>query len=111
MPKVRDVCRHVRSKQAGPFWITMDLFFDGPESFSKYAESPALSGDLFARLYGTDAELVKRFPVPELGVLKVSFPRSSPQGGVVERDMHAGQQYVRLLDVELAAEDQPAGVN
>lgn len=111
MPKVRDVCHHVRSKQAGPFWVTIDLFFDGPETFREYSESPALAGTLFARLYGTDAKLVKHFPVPELNVLKVSFPRSSPQGGVVERDMHAGQQYVRLLDVKLAAEDQSAEAN
>ena len=28
---------------------------------------------------------------------------TTPQGGMIERDMHAGQQYVRLLDVELEA--------
>ena len=27
MPKLRDVCRQVRSKSAGPYWITVDLFF------------------------------------------------------------------------------------
>jgi hypothetical protein len=34
--------------------------------------------------------------------VKISFARPSPQGWVHERDLHAGQQYVRLLDVELA---------
>lgn len=101
MTKVRDVCRHVRSKQAGPFWVTVDLFFDGEESFRRYSESPALSPDLFARLYGTDATQVKRFPVEDLCVLKISYPRPSPQGGPEERDLHSGQQFVRLLDVEL----------
>ncbi|MEA2725650.1 MAG: hypothetical protein QOF70_125, partial [Acetobacteraceae bacterium] len=27
MPRLGDVCRHIRSKNAGPFWITVDLFF------------------------------------------------------------------------------------
>jgi hypothetical protein len=34
-------------------------------------------------------------------MIKISYPRAAPQGGMVERDMHSGQQYVRLLDVEL----------
>lgn len=101
MAKVRDVCRHVRSKQAGPFWVTIDLFFDGEESFRRYRDARVLSPQLFERLYGADAALVKRFPVDDLCMIKVSYPRPAPQGGVVERDLHSGQQFVRLLDVEL----------
>ena len=43
------------------------------------------------------AELILR----EGDVVKISFPRKTSQGGVVERDMHQGQQYVRLLSIEL----------
>ena len=50
----------------------------------------------------TDPSSVKRFAVDGLNVVKLSYPRREPQGGVVERDMHGGQQYVPLLDVELA---------
>lgn len=102
MPKVKDVCRKVRSKNAGPFWVTIDLFFDGADNFERYAENPAIGPETIGTLYGTDPALVKRFPVPSLSMVKVSYPRTSPQGGVVERDLHCGQQFVRLLDVELA---------
>jgi len=101
MPTIKDVCLHLRSKAAGPFWVTLDLFFDGPENFAKYSESPALSLERVAALYGADAKLVKRFSVASLNVVKISYPRTSPQGGMVERDMHCGQQYVRLLGIEL----------
>jgi len=101
MPKVRDVCRNVRSKNAGPFWVTVDFFFDTPENFARYHNSKSLSAEAFAVLFGTDASFVKRFAVKNLHVLKVSYTRGTPQGGVVERDMHCGQQYVRLLDIEL----------
>ena len=104
MAKLKQVCRHVRSKQAGPFWVTIDLFFDGPENFRKYSESPALGPQLLQRLFGADPTLVQRFPVEKLSMVKISYARTSAQGGDVERDMHCGQQYVRLLDVEL---DQP----
>lgn len=104
MATIKDVCRHVRSKNAGPFWVTVDLFFDGEESFERYRDSAALGPDLFARLYDAEPALVKRFAVPSLHVVKISYPRATAQGGMVERDMHAGQQYVRLLDVDLDAE-------
>ena len=105
MATVREVCRHVRSKNAGPYWVTFDLFFDSPESFRRYGESIALSPALFQRLFGADPRLVKRFSVPRLHMVKISYARTSAQGGEVERDMHCGQQFVRLLDVELDRSD------
>ena len=101
MATVEQVCSHVRSKNAGPFWVTVDFFFDGPEIFSRYASSDALGPQLFERLYGADPAMVKHFPVEKLSMLKVSYPRATPQGGVLERDMHCGQQFVRLLGIEL----------
>ena len=54
-----------------------------------------------SRLFDADPHLVKRFKVPGVNIVKLSYARTSPQGGMVERDMHCGQQYVRLLAVEL----------
>lgn len=102
MPKVRDVCDHVRSKAAGPFWVTVDLFFDSPESYRRYHASPGLSAEAFARLYGIEARHVKHVAVDNLAMVKVSYPRPTPQAWIEERDLHSGQQYVRLLEVELA---------
>lgn len=101
MPKVSEVCRHVRSKNAGPFWITLDLSFSDQLAFEHYANAPQLQPEAIGVLYDVDPALVKHFRVADLLVLKISYPRRHPQGGAVERDMHGGQQYVRLLDVEL----------
>lgn len=101
MPKLNDVCRYVRSKAAGPFWITVDLFFDSADSFAAYRESPGLSADCVAARLRLRPETVKRIEVPDLAVIKYSYPRDRPQGGVFERDMHGGQQFSPLLDIEL----------
>lgn len=101
MPKVNEICRHVRSKNAGPFWITLDLSFGDQAAFERYANAPQLKAEAIGTLYGVEPTLVKHFPMPDLLVLKISYPRRKPQGGILERDMHGGQQYVRLLDVEL----------
>jgi hypothetical protein len=34
-------------------------------------------------------------------MIKISYPRPHPQGWRGERDMHGGQQFARLLDVEI----------
>jgi hypothetical protein len=98
---LRDVCRTVRSKNAGPFWLTIDLFFKDREAYARHHADPAIGAEAVAALYGVDPALVRRFEVDDLCVVKISIPRPSPQGGVVERDMHGGQQYAPLLDVVL----------
>jgi hypothetical protein len=101
VPTLAEVSRHVRSKNAGPFWITVDIFFKDREAFDHWVDSPALQRANLAARFGAAESEVKRFPVPELAVLKISYPRKAPQGGVHERDMHGGQQYVRLLTTPL----------
>ena len=108
MPKVSEVCQHVRSKNAGPFWITLDLSFPDRESFDRHAHSPALKPQAIAALFDVDAAMVKQFLVEDLAIVKISYPRKHPQGGAMERDMHGGQQYVRLLDVDLAVPPEGA---
>ena len=102
MPKVKEVCRHVRSKVAGPFWVTADLMFDTQENYDRYVGSPAPSPESIARIYRIDPGTISLYPIPQLRVLKISYPRRSPQGAVEERDLHSGQQYTYLLDLELA---------
>ena len=102
MPKLSEICHRVRSKVAGPFWVTIDLFFDGPENYGKYHDHPAIQPEALAKIYETEPSLISIYPVESLNVVKISFPRAQSQGGVAERDLHSGQQYVYLLDVELA---------
>jgi hypothetical protein len=101
MPKVSEICREVRSKNAGPFWMTIDLFFRDRASFDRYADAPQFQPAAVGSLFDVDPGLVKRFPIPDLLALKLSYPRRHPQGGALERDMHGGQQYLRVLDMEV----------
>lgn len=102
MPKLSEVCPRIRSKVAGPFWVTVDLFFDDKERFERYHDHPNLQPAKLAEVFGAPAELVSRYPVESLNMMKISYPRQTPQGGVVERDLHSGQQYVYILDVDVS---------
>jgi hypothetical protein len=63
--------------------------------------SQSLGPKVFAALYGANPDMVKRIPVPNLNVVKISYPRPHPQGWMGERDMHQGQSFARLLEVEV----------
>ena len=101
MPTVEQKAKYVRSKNAGPFWITMDIFADNEADYQAIVGSPSITPEKIAELYEADASLVKIFRLPRLRIVKISVPRATPQGGKNERDMHSGQQYIPLLDIEL----------
>lgn len=75
----------IRSKNAGPFWITIDIFC-GDANYSKVA---AIKTSAFAERLRVDAETgLKRFDLPDLNVVKISLPRPQVQGSARDRDMH-----------------------
>jgi hypothetical protein len=94
-----ELASQVRSKNAGPFWLTLDIFLPDPPIFDRVSRSPVTNVQVIADLYNVDAGQVKVFLLAELLAIKISFPRPVTQGSIHDRDMHAGQQYVPLLDI------------
>jgi hypothetical protein len=90
-----DVARVIRSKNAGPFWITIDVFFETQADYLAYHD--AITAARIAAIYRVEESTVRVFGIPRLCVTKISFPRPVTQGGPFDRDMHAGQQHVPLL--------------
>ena len=101
MPRLNEVARYVRSKAAGPFWLTVDVFFAGEADFRAWKGSAGLTADSVGAALGLEPGSVKRMEAPDIWVIKFSYPRTHAQGGTLERDMHGGQQYVPLLELEI----------
>lgn len=101
MSSLKEVAQYVRSKAAGPFWVTIDIFCPDRASFDRVRQARSLSPSAIATLYGVSANSVRAFEVPSLLVMKISFPRREPQGSVRDSDSHAGQFFVPLLDVSV----------
>lgn len=95
MPLLRDLTRKVAAKNAGPFQVTVDIFCGSDQAFDRVA--PALETERVARLFGVMPQLVRRFDIPGLHVVKFSFPRPVVQGSRFDRDMH-GAQFATLLE-------------
>jgi Domain of unknown function (DUF4387) len=96
-----DLAIEVRSKNAGPFWMTLDVFLPDDETY-RIAET-LITPAVIAELYQVAPESLQIFRIPQLKVVKVSFPRPLPQGSLHDRDMHAGQHHVPLASLPIPA--------
>jgi len=99
MARLGEVVLKVRTKNAGPFWLTIDIFCGSAAAFA--AVSAGLTTARVAALYATPGQLVKRFEIPDLAVIKFSLPRPVVQGSRSDRDMHGAGWAVLLAEVEL----------
>ena len=97
--KLADLVYKVRSKNAGPFWITIDIFCGTEAAYKTVCRD--LSHASIAKLLQIEASELKHFLLPELKVIKFSFPRSDPQGGRFDRDMHAAQLGVLVSEMQI----------
>jgi hypothetical protein len=100
---IADLAIEVRSKNAGPFWVTMELFMRDQAGYTIVADPGFLNASVIADLYGVPAAGVQIFRIPALDVVKISFPRPVPQGSLRDRDIHAGQHHVPLSLLPLPA--------
>jgi hypothetical protein len=94
--RLGDIAAVVRSKNAGPFWMTLDVFFRTNEDFDRVRASGVLTAEKIGELYGVDPAVVKCFELPKIKAMKFSMPRAVVAGSFEDRDLHAGQQHVPL---------------
>jgi len=92
---------NVRSKNAGPYWVTIDVFCGSEAVYSQV--QVLLTKAFVASLYQQPEETLKHFELPDLHVLKFSFPRPVVQGSRYDRDMHGAQYSVLLSELEISA--------
>jgi hypothetical protein len=101
MPLIRDIAKVCKSKNAGPFDLTIDVVFDDPGLFRRVRATGVLCPELFARLYGVGAGDVL-FTEYEAGLaFKATLPRLVPAGDIGDTDVYGAQQHAPLLEVEI----------
>lgn len=101
MATIEQTAKYLRSKNAGPFWLTIDAFCNSVEDTAKIAAAFERERAWIASVFQVHPDHIKIFNMPEIQVAKISLPRIPIQGSAEERDMHGGQQYVTLLDIEV----------
>ena len=101
MPRIRDIAQVCKSKNAGPFMVTIDVLFEDPTLYRRVKATGVLSTALFARLYGVAERDVLFTPYDTASAFKATLPRLVPAGDFGDTDVYGAQQHAPLLDVEV----------
>lgn len=101
MPRIHEIAQVCKSKNAGPFEVTIDVVFSDKAMFEAVKATNVLNADLFARLYHVAAGDVL-FTVYDAGnAFKATLPRRVPAGDIGDTDVYGAQQHAPLLDVDI----------
>ena len=99
MPELGRIVEKVRSKNAGPFWLTVDIFCGSDAAFQRVRDG-LVTADVARRL-DTPLQTLKRFDISDLHVVKLSLPRPAIQGTALDRDMHGAALAALAAEIDI----------
>jgi hypothetical protein len=102
LTKLDSLASVIRSKNASPFKVTLDIFFDEQSKFKKVKDSGILTKKYIAELYGIPDGLVEGiyFVDQALGI-KITLIKEYPSDHFLSRDCYGAQQHLPLLKIEI----------
>src|SRR4029077_6255640 len=98
---IADLAVLVRSKNAGPFWLTIDIMFDSEQSYRRVRDCKVISRAGIADMFGRDPDSIIVVNHDVALAIKVSFPRPQSSGSKYDSDVYGGQQYAPLLSLPI----------
>ncbi len=97
-----DVASVIRSKNSGPYELTLDVMFPDEESYQKVKNTGLLSRKTIAELYKlSDDKIVASLLWDQARAYKATIVRPLVSGGYAETDTHGSQQHIPLLYLKL----------
>jgi len=96
-----DIAQVIRSKNAGPRRLTLDVMFATDADYQRVAQSPALGCAQIAALYRVPAADVTVIPYPVGRAIKIVLARRIMAGDPGDVDVYGAQQHAPLLGMEI----------
>jgi hypothetical protein len=99
---VTELADVIRSKNSGPFELTLDIIFTNREQFDLVERERAITRELIADLYHVPVDNVGEpiFYAPARAV-KITLRRPVVSGNVGDSDVYGAQQHGPLLALRL----------
>jgi len=101
MTQLGTIASLMRSKNAGPFELTIDIMFDGPADFERVIASGVVNDKDIGALLGIEPQLVKVHHYPPAHAIKVTMPRPVSVGDPGDSDLFGGQLFGPLVTLDI----------
>jgi hypothetical protein len=101
MRKVRlsELATVIRSKNSGPFELTLDVFFKSAEVYRRARARNLISRELIRRLYRVDdRQLLEIIWFDPARAVKATIARPVSSGSPEDTDVYGAQQHMPLVD-------------
>lgn len=101
MPKLKEMAKVIRSKNAGPFYLTFDILFDNDKTYEIAKRSGIINRQLISRVYHIPRSNIEVIEYDPAYAIKITVVRPTPSGGLDDTDIFGAQQHAPLLDIEI----------
>jgi hypothetical protein len=99
--KLTDLASVIRSKNSGPYELTLDIIFNDYEGFEKIKQGGFINPDLICSLYNlTPDQIVSIIAFEPAKAIKATIKRPLCSGDLGETDVYGAQQHAPLLGLE-----------
>jgi hypothetical protein len=97
--RLYDLATTIRSKNAGPFRLTVDIVLPDTEAFTRVLAAEAMQPPAIASLYRVPARDVRVIPFEQILTIKVTLPRAISSGAPGDRDVYGCGHHFPLAAV------------
>jgi hypothetical protein len=96
---LKEISNVIRSKNAGPYELTLDVMLKDDEMFAKLQQADIINKKVIAQLYRIPEEDVLSIVYfANARAIKATIVRPLPSGDMGERDVYGAQQHAPLVN-------------
>lgn len=99
---ITEVVDVIRSKNAGPYELTLDLIFKDKTTYREIRDKGIISKELISKLYRiSEDKIVSIINFGPANAIKITIVRPCSAGAPGERDVYGAQQHAPLLEIKV----------
>ena len=96
---LKDIANVIRSKNAGPFELTLDVLLKDQQMFEKLRQADVINTKVIGQLYQIpETDVISIVYFPNARAIKATIVRPLPSGALGERDVYGAQQHAPLVN-------------
>ncbi len=104
---ITEIASVIRSKNAGPYELTLDIIFSSEENYRFLKEIRFFNRELIARIYGIAADrIINIVYFDPAWAIKITLVRPVVSGAAGDTDIYGAQQHAPLFNLKVPVKEE-----